>query len=116
LGLVTIFHSDPSHDITNVVLTFPGPETRDCPTAAHEDAETHDTDFSSSALPVVGLVTLDHAEPSQDITNSLDPAFPAATHSVALTQVTEFRALPLCPELGLDTTDHAEPSQDITNV
>jgi hypothetical protein len=87
------------------------------PTATQSDALAHDTDISSSFVPAaLGLDTTDHAEPFQDITNSLDPAFPAATHSVALTQVTEFRALPLCPELGLDTTDHADPSQDITNV
>jgi len=115
LGLVTIFHSDPSHDITNVVETFPGPETRDCPTAAHEDAETHETDFSSSELPLVGLGASDH-DPSKTITNALFPAFPAATHSVALTHDTEFRTLPLCPELGLDSIVHSAPSHDITNV
>jgi hypothetical protein len=115
LGLVTTFHSDPSHDATNVIVTFPGPETRLYPTAAHEENEKHDTDFSSRELLEVGLGTVDH-DPSKNNTNALFPAFPAATHSVALTHDTEFRTLPLCPELGLDSIVHADPSHDITNV
>jgi len=115
LGLVTTVHADPSNDATNVVVTFPGPEGRLYPTAAHEDAETHETDFSSSELPLVGLGASDH-DPSKTNTNALFPAFPAATHSVALTHDTEFRTLPLCPELGLDSIVHADPSHDITNV
>ena len=87
------------------------------PTATQSDALAHDTDLSSSFVPLaLGLDTTDHADPSHAITNSLDPAFPAATQLVALTHDTEFRALPLCPLLGLDTTDHVDPSQDITNV
>ena len=87
------------------------------PTATQSDALAHDTDISSSLVPLaLGLDTTDHAEPSQDITNSLDPAFPAATQLVALTHVTEFSTLLLCPLLGLDTTDHADPSHTITNV
>ena len=116
MGLVTIFHSDPSHDITNVVLTFPGPETRDCPTAAHEDAETHDTDFSSSALPVVGLVTLDHDVPSHDITDAESKSLPTATHDDAETHETELSLLyPSSPALRPGTTENDDPSQDITN-
>jgi hypothetical protein len=91
LGLVTIFHSDPSHDVTNVVAG-PGPD-RDCPTAAHEDAETHETDFSSSSLPVVGLVTLDHAVPSHDITDAESESLPTATHDDAETHETELSLL-----------------------
>jgi hypothetical protein len=66
LGLDTIDHVVPFHAITNVEVGV----VRVYPTATQSDALAHDTDFSSSLVPLAsGLDTTDHAEPSQDITN-----------------------------------------------
>jgi len=62
------------------------------PTATQYDALTHDTD-SSSFEPLLGLVTLDHAVPSHDITDAESKSLPTATHDDAETHETELSNL-----------------------
>ena len=63
LGLLTVDHDVPFHDSAKV--RFPEPLLK-LPTAVQSDDVRHDTEFSSlAALPGLGLLPADQADPSQ---------------------------------------------------
>ena len=64
-----------------------------------------------------GLVTADHAVPSQDSTSVLDSDEPTAVQELAETHDTPSRMLfSNDAPFGLDTIDQVLPSQDSTSV
>lgn len=94
------------------------------PTATHDDADKHVTEFSlllTNSVPTLGLDTIDHADPSHTIAIVVSwfmlPEYPTATQFDALTHDTDISLL-LVPGLGLglDTVDHVDPSHTIANV
>ena len=94
------------------------------PTATHEEADKHVTEFNllpTKPVPGLGLSTTDHADPSHTIANVVSwfimPENPTATQFDALVHDTDISLL-LEPGLGLglDTADHVDPFQTIANV
>ena len=78
------------------------------PTATHDDALTHDTEYKMSVVaPVLGVGTTDHVEPFHDSTNATvrEPLKeePTATHDDALTHDTEYKMSVEVPAFGLGT-------------
>jgi hypothetical protein len=93
------------------------------PTATHDDADKQVTEFSllpTKPVPALGLDTIDHAVPFQDITNVVSkfmlPEYPTAMQFDAVVHDTDISLLLEPPPLGLDTVDHVDPSHTIANV
>jgi hypothetical protein len=125
-GLGTIDHTEPFHDSISVsaMLDWFGSYGVNVPTAVQAEGLLHETPprVLFWMLEVLGLGTIDHAEPFHDsisvwFSAPSTASTPTAVQAVELLHETPVNELGWLSEvLGLGTIDHTEPFHDSISV